>query len=48
MPTTAPETNVQHEELLASLQALQPDDLSPKEALNVLYELHKLYKEGHE
>ena len=48
MPTTATETNVQHEELLASLQALQPDDLSPKEALNVLYELHKLYKEGHE
>ena len=48
MPTTASETNVQREELLASLQALQPDDLSPKEALNVLYELHKLCKEGHE
>lgn len=48
MPTIASETNVQYEELLALLQALQPDDLSPKEALNVLYELHKLCKEGHE
>ncbi len=48
MPTIASETNVKYEELLALLQALQPDDLSPKEALNVLYELHKLCKEGHE
>ena len=48
MPTTAKETNVQYEELMASLKALQPDDLSPKEALNVLYELRNLYKKGYE
>ena len=47
MPTVK-ETNVQNEELMATLKALQPDNLTPKEALNVLYELHRLYKEGHE
>ena len=47
MPTVK-ETNVQYEELMATLKALQPDNLTPKEALNVLYELHRLYKEGHE
>ena len=47
MPTVK-ETNVQFEELMATLKALQPDNLTPKEALNVLYELHRLYKEGHE
>ena len=45
-PTIARETNIQYEELIALLQTLQPDDLSPKEALNVLYELYRLYKEG--
>ena len=47
MPTVK-ETNVQYEKLTATLKAIQPDDLTPKEALNVLYELHRLYKEGHE
>jgi len=48
MPTSAQKTYVQCEEIMATLEALQPDDLSPKEALNRLYELCRLYKEGHE
>ena len=48
MPTSAQKTYVQCEEIMAALEALQPDDLSPKEALNRLYELCRLYKEGHE
>jgi len=42
-----PDTNKQeYEELLALLKALQPDELSPKNALNVLYDLHRMYQEG--
>ena len=36
-----------YEDLLALLETIEPDDLSPKEALNMLYELHGLYKKGH-
>ena len=47
MPTLSEKKHIQYERLLALLKTLEPDDLSPKEALNVLYELYGLYKEGH-
>ena len=33
-------------EIFELLQSFHPDDLSPKEALNMLYEIHDLYKKG--
>ena len=35
-----------YRELIDLLNSFQPDDLSPKEALNMLYDIHELFKKG--
>ena len=40
----APEPDQQADELKTALQAIDPDDLTPKQALDALYNLHKLIK----
>lgn len=40
--TPAPATAPEHEALLAELKAIQPDEYSPKQALEVLYKLKKM------
>ncbi len=40
------ETDTTCTEIFELLQSFHPDDLSPKEALNMLYEIHDLYKKS--
>ena len=45
-PSSHNETESKRTEIFELLQSFHPDDLSPKEALNMLYEIHDLYKKG--
>ena len=45
-PSSHNETELKRTEIFELLQSFHPDDLSPKEALNMLYEIHDLYKKG--
>ena len=45
-PSSHNETDTTRTEIFELLQSFHPDDLSPKEALNMLYEIHDLYKKG--
>ena len=45
-PTLIQDSDFKYSELIDLLQSFKPDDLSPKEALNILYEIHDLYKKG--
>ena len=45
-PSSHNETDPKRTEIFELLQSFHPDDLSPKEALNMLYEIHDLYKKG--
>ena len=43
-PSSHNETESKRTEIFELLQSFHPDDLSPKEALNMLYEIHDIYK----
>ena len=45
-PSFHNEIDSKRTEISELLQSFHPDDLSPKEALNMLYEIHDLYKKS--
>ncbi len=47
VPKFVQDSNSKYEDLIALLQSLKPDDMSPKEALNMMYEIQILFKKGH-